>query len=195
MLYLTSPNNLISDAFFILDNRLMFASLHGRDADIWAFTASIQSGSRERLGFREQGDTVHFPMLTTASHFYDLHKRTTKYDTHNFGVLANMFVYASELVELNRDEKSGWVLMTDTACDLDKAVWSCFQQLSDVPLLDSWQHTLLADLSAQNCIRRYLPGITAEAAVVGVAAAKVLVPADFDERLTQLIREGKLLPS
>lgn len=194
MIYQTSSHNLMSEAFFILDNRLMFASLHGRDADIWSFVASIQSGNTARLGFREQDDSLMFPMLTTASRFFALSKRTTKYDTHNFGVLVHLFLYAEELIELNRDAKIGWVVTPDTDCDLDKSIWQCFQQLADVPLLDKWQHALLADLSAQNCIRRFMPGISADAAVVGIAAARVSVPVDFEERLSMLIREGKLLP-
>ena len=51
MLYLTSRNNLMADAFFIWDKQLMFASLHGRDADMLAFQAQIQTGY-DKLGFR-----------------------------------------------------------------------------------------------------------------------------------------------
>ena len=55
MMYLTSRNNLMADAFFIWDKQLMFASLHGRDADMLAFQAQIQTGY-DKLGFRRPDD-------------------------------------------------------------------------------------------------------------------------------------------
>ena len=61
MLYLTSRNNLMADAFFIWDKQLMFASLHGRDADMLAFQAQIQSSQGygyEKLGFRRPEDPL-----------------------------------------------------------------------------------------------------------------------------------------
>lgn len=194
MLYLTSSHNLIADAFFILDNRLMFASLHGRDADIWSFLATMQEGSKERLGFREPEDIVYYPMLTTASRFYGLVKRTTKYATHNFGTISHMFMYAEDLVELNHDAKTGWIIMDDVHADLDKAIWLCLQQLSDMPLLEHWRDRILSELSEQGCIRWFQPGISSDAAVVGILAASVKVPENFDSQLTEMLRNQLLLP-
>ena len=194
MLYLTSTHNLIADAFFILDNRLMFASLHGRDADIWSFTAAMQAGSNGKLGFRQLGDTIYCPMLTTASLFYGLVRRTGKYPTHNFGTVSHMFMYAEDLVELNHDTKTGWVVMNDAHADPDNAAWQCLQQLSDVPLLEHWRGRILCELSEQGCIRQFRPGIDANAAVVGISAVSVKVPGDFDGQLTEMLRSGRLNP-
>ena len=67
MLYLTSRNDLMADAFFIWGKQLMFASLHGRDADMLSFQAQLQV-SNERLGFRQPGEVLTCPRLTTAEY-------------------------------------------------------------------------------------------------------------------------------
>ena len=41
MLYRTSSHDLFADAFFIHQGRLMFASLHGRDANVLSFMAAL----------------------------------------------------------------------------------------------------------------------------------------------------------
>lgn len=193
-IYLTSSHNLMSDGFFILDNRLMFASLHGRDANIQSFSAALQSGYREKLGFSEEGSNTRLPVLSTATRFHDLVKNTTKYPTHNFGVLSHMFVYAEELAKPDFECKTGWVVLNDAAADLDKAAWQALQKLSDIPLLDHWQHRLVAELYAQGSIRKFQPGIAAEAAVVGISAVHVRIPDDFEEKLTRLLCQKELLP-
>ncbi|WP_373741599.1 hypothetical protein [Neisseria sp.] len=195
-LWMTSRNNLMSDAFFIFGRRLMFASLHGRDADMLAFQASLQSASpygfNSRLGFRQPDEKRECPMLTTAETLTDLCKHITKYPTHHYGAVTHMFLYAGVLAEPDLDAKTGWVILDDVSADLDKAAWQCLQQLSDVPLLEHWQHRILDELSNKGCISRYLPAIDEHAAVVGVQAAKVAVPEDFGELVTCLLRNGSL---
>lgn len=195
MLYLTSRNNLMADAFFIMENRLMFASLHGRDADMLAFQAQLQVGrdySADRLGFRQPEDQRSWPMYTTADILSGLSKHVIRYQTHNYGAVTHMFLYATELTEFNREAKSGWVLLGNLSADMDKAVWQCLQELSDVPLLDHWQNCLLAELGAGQFIQRFNPTVCERYAMVGIKAAKVEVPTDFGDRITDLLRNKSL---
>ncbi|WP_416192352.1 hypothetical protein [Neisseria sp. CCUG12390] len=196
MLYQTSSHDLFCDAFFICNNRLMFASLHGRDAGVLSFMAALtappEQGGLTKLGFRQHGSDRLYPELSTAAVLYGLSKRMTKYMTHNFGMLTHVFLYSNEIVEPNRDTKTAWVLQTDCAADLDKAVWNCIDQLSDVPLLPHWQHRIAALLEEQGCIRRFFPSLSTDASVVGVQAAQVVIPEDFGELITGLLRNGSL---
>ncbi|EOF8512321.1 hypothetical protein ACI6Z6_000864 [Neisseria gonorrhoeae] len=122
MLYLTSRNDLMADAFFIWNRQLMFASLHGRDADMLSFQAQLQV-SNERLGFRRPEEVLSCPRLTTAEHCLNLSKYMTKYQTLNYGSVTHMFLYSDILIQPNFDSKTGWVMLDDVTADLDKAAW------------------------------------------------------------------------
>lgn len=195
MLYLTSRNNLMADAFFIWDKQLMFASLHGRDADMLAFQAQIQSSQGyDKLGFRRPEDSLSYPRLTTAECLFNLSKHMTKYQTHNFGLITHMFLHTECLIQPDRDAKTGWVMLDNVAADLDKAAWQLIQQISDIPLLDHWQYPVLSELSSDNSVLRFPPVICEEYAAVGVQAVKVVIPEDFDVRLTTMLQSGRLKP-
>lgn len=195
MLYLTSRNNLMADAFFIWNKQLMFASIHGRDADMLAFLAQIQSSQGyDKLGFRRPEDSLSYPRLTTAECLFNLSKHITKYPTHNYGSVTHMFLHTECLIQPDRDVKTGWVMLNDVAADLDKAAWQLVQQLSDIPLLDHWQYAVLSELSTDNSVLRFPPMICEEYAAVGVQAVKVVIPEDFDVRLTTMLQSGRLHP-
>ena len=51
-LYQTSGGDLFADAFFILHERLMFASLYGRDANMLSLLARLNKGDQEPISFR-----------------------------------------------------------------------------------------------------------------------------------------------
>lgn len=197
MLYLTSRNNLMADAFFIWEMQLMFASLHGRDSDMLSFQAQLQTPDRHgftRLGFHEPDDRVSCPRMTTAEFLINLNKFVTKYPTGNYGAVTHMFLYAENLVRLDLDNRIGWIVLDDVAADLDKAAWQLLQQLSDIPLLDHWQHTVLAELASDGSLLRFPAGIHEQYAAVGVQAVKIEVPENFDVRLTGLLQGGRLRP-
>lgn len=195
MLYLTSRNNLMADAFFIWNKQLMFASLHGRDADMLAFLAQIQSSQGyDKLSFRRPEDSLSYPRLTTAECLFNLSKHMTKYPTHNYGSITHMFLHTECLIQPDRDVKTGWVMLDEVTADLDKAAWQLVQQLSDIPLLDHWQYPVLSELSSDNSVIRFPSEIGEEYATVGVQAVKVTIPEDFDVRLTAMLQSGRLHP-
>ena len=193
MLYLTSRNDLMADAFFIWGKQLMFASIHGRDADMLSFQAQLQV-SNERLGFRQPGEVLTCPRLTTAEYCLNLSKHMTKYQTHNYGPVTHMFLHTDCVLQPDLDAKTGWVMLDDVTADLDKAAWQLIQQLSDIPLLDHWQYAVLSEFSTDNSVLRFPPMICEEYAAVGVQAVKVVIPEDFDVRLTTMLQSGRLHP-
>lgn len=190
-LYQTSSRDLFADAFFILHRRLMFASLYGRDANVLSLLASLNTGD-EAVGFRLPEDKQHHPPNTTACLFTELHKRMTKIHTHNYGVLTHVFVYAGDLVEYNRDTRSGWVVLDNTEADMLQPVWRCVMQLADVPLLDEWAPFVVHQLQQHGHLTFYRPGIAAEAAIVGVQACHICLPSDFDALVSQWLKSGAL---
>ena len=195
MLYRTSSHDLFADAFFIYQGRLMFASLHGRDANVLSFMAALtappEQGGIRQVGFRLPDDAQLHPPRTTAQQVYGMGKRISKYATHNFGVLTHMFLYADVLEEPDRDNRSAWIVQTDTAADLGKAVWQAVEQLSDVPLLPQWQPYLTAALAGRESIRCYL-GDEGDASLFNLQAAYVHIPEDFDVMVSEGLRSGRL---
>ena len=194
-LFQTSTHDLFSDAFFIKHDRLMFASLYGRDANVLSLFGLL-SGSGEQvdaLGFRPPESNRLYPENTTARHFRDLQKRMTKLHTHNYGVLAHVFLVAEELLAPDRENKVAWIVSDDLQADLGKMVWAAVSELADVPLLDSWSTEVLEMLDRQDCLQMFVPGTaTVEMAVVGVQACKILLPDDFGRQVSHMLKTGVL---
>jgi len=193
-LYQTSSHDLFSDAFFIKHDRLMFASLYGRDANVLSLFGLL-SGSGEQvdaLGFRPPESNRLYPENTTARHFRDLQKRMAKLHTHNYGVLTQVFLFAEDLVDVDRAGRSAWVVSDDASADMGKMVWSAVTELADVPLLDEWSGVLLDLLATQQCLTAYRPGINAEAAIVGIQACQIRLPDDFDRQVSDMLKAGTI---
>lgn len=194
-MYRTSSHDLFADAFFILNERLMFASLYGRDANMLSMLAMMNNdGGADlgSLGFRDENEQRHYPARTTARYFCDLHKHMTKIPTHNYGVLVHSFIYSSEIIKYDHDNKTAWLVSDDIHADLSKQVWRVINGLTDVPLLDNWAASVLSRLQQQECIKMYEPGIREDAALVGVQACRIRIPDDFDLQISHWLKTGVL---
>lgn len=195
MLFQTSSHDLFSDAFFILNDRLMFASLYGRDANLLSLLAVLNNNGlsgQERLGFREPDSAAAYPPCSTARYFSGLYKHMTKIQTQPYGVLVHAFVYAGDIVQQDLDAKTAWLVSDNTDTDLSEGIWQTVNRLSDIPLLDGWSAQILPRLREQGCVRHYPPGISAEAALVGVQACHIRIPDDFDLQVSCLLKTGVL---
>ncbi|MFC5919668.1 hypothetical protein ACFPVS_02635 [Neisseria weixii] len=186
-MYRTSSHDLFADAFFILNDRLMFASLYGRDANVLSLLAVLNNNGvsgTERLGFREADSAAGaYPPFSTARYFTGLYKHMTKIHTQNYGVLIHAFVYADEVIRHDLDGKTAWLISDDTDTELTDGIWQTVNRLTDVPLLDGWADRILPRLREQGCIRCYPPGISAEATLVGIQACHIRIPDDFDQQV------------
>ena len=196
-MYLTSTHDLFCDAFFIHQGRLIFASLYGQNANVQSLLAQMNNNGGAdlgTLGFREQESGMLYPPFTTARHFFNLYKHTTKINTQNYGVLVHAFVYCGEVVCYDIEAKTAWLLSDNLQDDMDYQVWLTVNTLTDVPLLESWRNVVLERLKEQNCMTSYSPGITAESALVGVRACRICIPEDFDRQVETWLRSG-ILPT
>lgn len=194
MLHLTSSHDLFCDAFFIHQDCLMFASLHGRDCNVLSFMAALSAptyqGGLYKLSFKLPQEK-HYSIEKTATVFQKLKKRITKYMTHNFGLLTHAFLYHDAFLEPDRENKSSWIIQDDLSLDLDKAIWECVKHLSDIPLLDHWQIHILAMLTEQDSIKRFYPNQTkGNVFIHAVQAAYVSIPSDFDQQTSQMLKQG-----
>lgn len=197
-LYQTSSHDLFADAFFILNGRLMFASLHGRDSGVMAFLAAlslpINQGGMDKVGFRLPETQHMYPLNTTAHLFSNLSKRMSKYMTHSFGMLTHVFIYADELITPDPEKKTAWIVQADVNADVTDTVWKCITQISDIPLLDTWQSSLIDLLQQQECIRYFKPSESLSHSVMGMQAVQIALPNDFDQQVSQAIKNGRLMP-
>ncbi|WP_281785407.1 hypothetical protein [Uruburuella suis] len=193
-LYQTSTHDLFSDAFFILHDRLMFASMYGRDANVLSLFGLLTGDDGiDALGFRLSDSQQYHPANTTAHQFWNLQKRMTKLHTHNYGVLTHVFLVAEELVEPDQMKKVAWIISDDLHADINKMIWAAVLELADVPLLSSWSVNVLEMLNRQSCLQMFIPGTkTAEMAVIGVQACKISLPADFDRQVSHMLKTGLL---
>ncbi|WP_064087645.1 hypothetical protein [Eikenella corrodens] len=193
-LYQTSGGDLFADAFFILHERLMFASLYGRDANMLSLLARLNKGDQEPISFRLPEDRPYYPAHRTARHFSNLHRRTTKLHTRQYGVLLHTFLYCGELVEPDRDSRSAWVVADDVSADMQPLVWACLNRLSDIPLDDAWAGFVATRLEEAGSLQYFRPGMGSEASLVGIKACRISLPHDFDMMLGGWLKSGQLPP-
>lgn len=158
MFYRCDYGDLFTDSFFILNGKLMFASLYGREADIVALIAKLSDGGRE---FRQQyGDLSFFSNENInrkyrATEFSNLSKEITKYWHPDYGLITHCFIFDESLKHIDYDHKRAWLILADANIDEQKALSNVLREVSDVPLLDEWLPSLSHQLMQSNHIKRF----------------------------------------
>lgn len=190
MFYQINYGQLLSDAFFIRNNRLMFASIHGREADVLSLIATLSDGGRN-LGYG--GLTFeHAGERRRALYFSNLTKKITKYEHPEYGALTHCFIYDEDLQKIDYDRKKAWLLLTEGQND-EQALMNLVRHLSDVPLLHEWLPTVTAQLTEQNHIERFISQDDFDSPSDGIynlAAFAVKIPDDMDEIIKRNLQEG-----
>ncbi|QNM95498.1 hypothetical protein [Chitinimonas koreensis] len=107
-----------------------------------------------------------------------------------FGQLNHMWLYDTRLAQLDRANRSAWLLWpapAPTARDVASAVWATIKQLSPLPLLDEWRQPVLEAVGAANLtwMKR-----TSYPPLGRLAALHLVLPEDFAERVSRLIKQG-----
>lgn len=193
----TNIGQLHADGFLIRENHLLFASLHGREADVMQLLAQLTDSNRngqqldyEGMIFRTDSGEQH-----QARYFANLRKKMTKYYHPEYGLVTHLFLFNKELKEINRDNKSAWLVLADENTDEIKALHAMLQNLSDIPLLDKWLHPLTAQLMESGHIKRFTQQSDFEHlsdGVHGVRAYNIKIPDDFDEIVQRNLQLGLL---
>ena len=187
--YKISFGNLFTDAFATDDtNRLLFASIIGRNADVQSFIANIELKKMENLTIKEPApDDPRCEVLGRWQDFRSqsehLTKSITKVTTQNYGVLEHMFLYDTRLNKMDYGAKSTW-MRAKSQQEIDELLWGNIKALSDVPLQEHWQDLIVKTLQ---------DNITSPKTMVGGIFLKFLqLPATFEETVSELVKTGQL---
>lgn len=198
-MFQTSIHSLFCDSFFILHGRLMFASLHGREANVLGLLAELTQSNHNRsfqsLGFYQDGDKSQHPLERTANQFVGLSKKVAKYMSNDYGQLTHVFLYVNDLLTINLELKTAWLMLLPDETDTDKLIWNLVEKLIDEPLLRSWKPHILKYLSENDGLFEYQNSFNSEFAIFGIIAIHVMIPPDFTAWLSQSIKSGFLNPT
>lgn len=196
MFYETNIGKLHSDGFLIREQHLLFASLHGRESDVMQLLAQLTDANRngqqldyEGMIFRSDSEKKQ------ASYFANLTKEMTKYWHPEYGVITHLFLFDKSLKEVNRENKSVWLVLADENTDEMKALHAMLKNLSDIPLMDKWLAPLTAQLMESGNIHQFTKQSDFERqldGVYGVRAYHIQIPKDFDEMVQRGLQSGFL---
>lgn len=195
-MFQTSTHSLFSDSFFIWHHRLMFASLHGREANVLGLLAELtqsnQSRSFQSIGFYQDGDRSQYPTERTANQFTGLSKKIAKYASNDYGQLTHVFLYANDLIAVNLESKSAWLMLLPDEPATDQLIWNLVEKLIDEPLLPNWKPYILKYLFQNDGLFQYENSFNNEFAIFGIIAIHVMIPPGFTTWLSQSIKSGFL---
>lgn len=118
-------NSAVTDSF----NQLRFASFIGRSATIQHVLANITVGEISSL-------TVHEQRMGVNKYF---EKRVSKIKDTRFGELEHVYFLHDEIVNTTATKTA---IMSTEAID-ESRIWNVLKHVSELPLLDTWQETLL----------------------------------------------------
>lgn len=191
----TSQFNLFCDGFFVLNERLMFGSLYGRDSSFMQFMGVLSNdGEIRKMG---RLDLINDNHKIGIRIFSELEKRITKLSTNNYGLVTNGLLIARELLEIDYERQSAWLIFKDGEKYKD-VLWSCIKNLSTIPLLDKWSNLILQTLQSNGNVTFYESNYESNGngrsfAIFGLKAIYVTIPSEFDEMISKLIKANKLL--
>ena len=192
----TNIGQLHSDGFLIRNNHLLFASLHGREADVMQLIAQLTDAKRHTQQLEYEGmQFYNGGERHKASYFANLTKEMTKYWHAEYGLITHLFLFDKDLREINRDKKSAWLVLADENTDEIKALHAMLKNLSDIPLMDKWLAPLTAQLMESGHIQRFAQQSDFERltdGVHGVRAYNIRIPDDFDEIVQTNLQFGRL---
>ena len=197
MFYETNIGKLHSDGFLIRNHHLLFASLHGREADVMQLLAQLTDANRhsQQLDYYEGMQFRTDSERHQALYFENLTKETTKYFHPEYGMMTHLFLFNKALKEVDRDKKQAWLVLADENTDEIKALHAMLKNLSDIPIMDKWLAPLTAQLMESGHIQRFAQQSDFERltdGVHGVRAYNIKIPDDFDEMVQTNLQFGRL---
>ena len=177
--------------------QLMFLSLYGRDTAIQqllaAFTLKVSEGGFDNFHLQDPAGESHRVHVGNADR---LEKFTGKLPRDNlFGNLVHLWLYDPALIRPDRSNRVGWVLMdgVDDPSARPETIWSrawgLYKLLSPVPLLDTWQQTVLSRTGNEVVT---LMGETPYPPLGRINAARVSLPDHFPEIVSGMVKVGDL---
>ncbi len=174
---------------------LMLLSCFGRDTALHQFLASFSLSPQEGglLQFRlVDGDAPAGGHVVHIGAHERLTKLTGRLPRANlFGNLAHMWIYDPVLATPDRSNRTGWVLAERTFMEpgvreeVLAGVWSLYQTLSPLPLLDDWREVVLR-ATKKECLT--LLDNTDYPPLGSITAVKVTLPENFSELISRMVK-------
>ena len=167
--------NIFADALVCDEgNKLLFAGLYGRNADIQALLASMTLKQMASLPFHR-----NYRTLKVQYQGVTLSKKITKVTTKSYGVLDQLFLFNPQFNQLDHETKTSW-LIADSEEQMQRLLWGTIKNLSQIPLLSHWQETILDTFSEAVQSPKLCAG--------PVHVKHVHLPDDFEERVSSLVK-------
>ena len=180
-----------------LSGNLLFLSCYGRDTALTqmfaAFSLSPSEGGLAQLSLEGDDGQRHSVGINNAERLKKLSGRLPKENL--FGNVAQTWIYDPIVLEPDRSNQIGWVLIDinaiamnpdDVQKEMDRRVWAMYQMLSPVPLLPIWERPIrdatqkaVLDMQASS----YSP-------LGRLSAFLVHLPDNFSEQVSQLVKSG-----
>lgn len=199
---IAEASDVFSDACVRGNNgELLFLSVYGREAGLQQFMAALQlpPSSGGIASFRlaqttEQEKPIRHTILVGDAR--RLEKLVGKFPKGNlFGSLSHMWIFDPRVKEPDRSTHSAWMLFASPASDaeaideiVEARVWETVNTLSPIPLMKHWRSVICRELNEWGSLVNDL-----KFPPIGEMQARYLeLPDDFGERISALIRNGKL---
>ncbi len=177
---------------------LLFLSCYGRDTALTqlfaAFSLSPAEGGFRAFSLTGADDRDHYVSVSGAERLKKIAGRLPRENL--FGNLAQAWIYDPVVIEPDRSNRLGWVLIdrdrytgdaAGAAREVDARVWSMIELLSPVPLLAHWE----------GAVREAVADAVTDLSTTGfqplgrVHALRVQLPEEFAERVSQLVKCGQ----
>lgn len=186
-LYPTQLDDVLCDALVTSsDNRLLFASLWGRDSAIQHLLAGLSlktcDGGFDAL--RVQTPAKAWKALLSKD---ELAKTSGRLPTDNlFGDIAQVMVYDRAFANASSGSERRQLLLFQQPTALDSArIWAAIRHCSHLPLLEHWQAPVLNLLQTNGWLST-LPSFGVEAWLIDLTSDC------FELAVSQLVRQGSL---
>lgn len=167
------------------DDRLVFASLWGRDTAIQGLMARITLPDQENGLSRLELGGAQTKTLRIGNPAR-LDKLTGRMPKQNlFGDIVQVYLFDKTVVETDVANRRAILLVPQDQPDPQATLWNLFKSVCHLPLLDNWRAILMAMAPLEGWIQVH-PGY-------GLAAHVLELPEqELDLHLEQLIKAGEL---
>lgn len=177
------------DAYVANDDNIIFVSLWGRDTAIQELLAKLtiqpHQGGLNYLSLVQQDQTRSVLRVGNPDQLGKLTARMPK--ANLFGDVVHLWLFDIRTQEPDKVNKNAFLLLNVWPATTEyQAVWALFKSLCHLPMLDTWQDTIISLLKSENWLREH-KGFR-------INAIEIRIPeTEFNEKITTLIQRGELL--
>ena len=193
-------------------SQLMFLSIFGRD------TAVKELMARMELSGNDNHHLAELTLKGVCDHAGESHTvivgDSNRLKTHTgrlpkrklFGNMSHLWIYDPVISEPQKGSGIAWIIENAnhnnaSSTSIHDRVWSNVCQLAPIPLLEHWKETILNEIASDMVFemgQSVSPEFSREInprfskPLGGMRAVKVALTEDFPERVSDLIKAGKL---